>query len=245
MRTLWNTVSFLALVNLIAVGLFVGWLGMTDRLSLDRIHEVRQTFAPTVTEVDATAEREAKLESDALQEAADVAKENDPSFSTPTELNVARLVRRQEEDLLQHVQDFANERRAELAEERARLQADQAAFEAAKQAWELATADERTRKTDVQFGKVVKLYETSAPDSVRQWIKILVEDGETDRVVAYLDAMKATASKKVLATFEGDDLRLATELLERLSTLGVPGDSEKFANADDSTLDAPSPGPGQ
>ena len=43
MRSAWNTVSFLAVVHLLALAMFAGWLGYTQRL--DRVgqqHRVRE-----------------------------------------------------------------------------------------------------------------------------------------------------------------------------------------------------------
>jgi len=36
MRTVWNIISFLAVVHLLAVALFIGWLWQSQRLSAER-----------------------------------------------------------------------------------------------------------------------------------------------------------------------------------------------------------------
>ncbi len=50
MRSAWNTVSFLAVVHLLALGMFAGWLGYTQRLDRERLNAVRDLFALTTVE---------------------------------------------------------------------------------------------------------------------------------------------------------------------------------------------------
>ena len=45
MKTLWNIVSFLAVVHLLALVMFVGWLWKSGRLDGARIDELREMLA--------------------------------------------------------------------------------------------------------------------------------------------------------------------------------------------------------
>ena len=58
MKTLWNIVSFLAVVHLLAVVMFVGWLWKSGRLDEARVGELREMLAMTIPEVEAAAARE-------------------------------------------------------------------------------------------------------------------------------------------------------------------------------------------
>ena len=51
MRTLWNAIAFLAVVNLLALAFAGGWLYRTGRLDRDRIEAVREIFRRPVSEV--------------------------------------------------------------------------------------------------------------------------------------------------------------------------------------------------
>ena len=59
MKTVWNGLSFLAVVNLLALLMFVGWLWKTDRLDADRVEHVRSMFARTISD-DQAADEEAE-----------------------------------------------------------------------------------------------------------------------------------------------------------------------------------------
>ena len=50
MRTFWNTISFLAVVNLLALILAVGWLGYSGRIDRTRVETVRDLFASPIGE---------------------------------------------------------------------------------------------------------------------------------------------------------------------------------------------------
>ena len=48
MRTLWNAVSFLAVVNLLALLILAGWLWRSDRVDGGRLRQIRAMLAETV-----------------------------------------------------------------------------------------------------------------------------------------------------------------------------------------------------
>ena len=56
MRVLWNMLSFLAVVNLLALAMVAGWLWKTDRLDRDRLERLRALFAQTITNEQAAVE---------------------------------------------------------------------------------------------------------------------------------------------------------------------------------------------
>ena len=61
MKNLWNIISFMSVVNLIALLLFFGWLWKTDRLSMDRVQRLRDMLAETnAEEADAAVEQAAQ-----------------------------------------------------------------------------------------------------------------------------------------------------------------------------------------
>ena len=50
MKTLWNVLAFMAVVNLLAMAGFVGWLWQSQRLSVDRLEQVRELLKLTIPE---------------------------------------------------------------------------------------------------------------------------------------------------------------------------------------------------
>ncbi|MFT3686204.1 MAG: hypothetical protein QM783_14990 [Phycisphaerales bacterium] len=68
MKRVWNMLAFLAIANLLAIGGFVGWLAATDRLSVDRLRTLRESWKTTVAE-EKEAEAKAAVESEAAKKA--------------------------------------------------------------------------------------------------------------------------------------------------------------------------------
>ena len=105
MKTAWNIVSFLAVVHLLALLMFAGWLWHTDRLDGDRLAELRALFAPTLAEARAAADQaDLEAESRVVQKAEDARRQDPP---LPPSDRVARLSEaRQEEQRTEHHLDL-------------------------------------------------------------------------------------------------------------------------------------------
>ena len=70
MKSIWNAFSFLAVVHLLALLIFAGWLWKTDRLEGARLEAVRDLFAMSIQE-QADAGEAAKSQADSDQQAAE------------------------------------------------------------------------------------------------------------------------------------------------------------------------------
>ena len=66
MRTLFTAFILVLLVNALALGGLLGWLGATDRLSKDRVRQAAGLFSNTLQEQQALEAEQAKAEQDAL-----------------------------------------------------------------------------------------------------------------------------------------------------------------------------------
>jgi hypothetical protein len=85
---------------------------------------------------------------------------------------------------------------------------------------------------------VVKLLESQPPKQTKKEIMQLVADGKTDQAVRYLDGMSNRGLKKVFGEFKTDpEVKLATELLERIRMLGQP-DGQVDTETDSSNANA-------
>ena len=58
MKTIWSIVSFLAVVNLLALTTFAVWLWHSDRLDGERVQQVRELFSMTIPEAQAAGRRD-------------------------------------------------------------------------------------------------------------------------------------------------------------------------------------------
>lgn len=217
MKALWSAVSFFAVVNLLVIVFFVGWLWRTDRLNMDRVQKVRELFAPSIAE-------EARLAEEAAAEA---------KRDAPPEIVPARLSSAERLDAMTALHDQERQVSQRLREEGQMLsrqfelltrqtQAEREAFEAERQSWEDATRAERERKADEQFAQTVQQYESIPARQGKEMLVELIGQGRREQAVAYLDAMKPRAASKILREFKSpQEVVLATELLEELRTFGL------------------------
>ena len=97
MKSLWSTVSFLSVVHLLALLMFIGWLAQSDRLSMDRLHQLRDMFEPTVTDAESAAEAAADEASRAENEAFVQAKLQSSPRTSEQQVRIVDVVRRLEE----------------------------------------------------------------------------------------------------------------------------------------------------
>lgn len=221
MRSIWIIISTLAVANLIALAGFAGWLKATDRVSPERIEQVRTIFAATLAEEQAARsvqEREAQEAQAAMDDAARSAV---PPLTAEQKLaNKAAAVDAAELQDRRMQRDTANLINT-LIKERQQLDRDRAEFQA--QVVEFSAMRERIAKDEgsEQFQKAVALYQTLKAEQARSMMGTLIAQGEVDQVVAYLNALPARNSSKILGAFEADDPKLAADLLERLRTRGT------------------------
>ena len=131
---------------------------------------------------------------------------------------------------------------AQLAARQTELLQAVARFEADKAAWEAAVRDEQQRRVDEQFLKAVRQLESIPPKQAKQVIEELVSGNAMDIAVSYLDAMDARAAKKLLSEFKAPaEIALATQLLERLRTLGTPAEGRETIRDDQRAAADPEP----
>ena len=220
-RTLWNIVASLAIANLIGLAAFVGWLKMSDRLSLQRMQEARAMFATTLAEErqEATAtEAAAQDEAAQLEETGRVGR---IPLSAEDRVAVVReyeeLTREQQQRLLRETQDL----RDALAQERANLAQERSAFVAMRDAFEAQREKIESIEGSEQFGRTVKLYQSLKPEAARTMMQALLDQGDRAQVITYLNAMKPATATKIIAAFEAQDPALAADLLEGIRTHGL------------------------
>jgi len=222
MRTLWNVVSFLAVVHLLALLMAVGWLWHSQRLTIERVQELRGMFAMTAPEAEAVASKAAQaLEQERVQKIEDTRRQ-DPALDSAGEIVAGSLIRRQEEHARQRLEDERRALLAQIAAAEADLAEQSLELQRQQAAWEQAIAADRTRKTDEQFLQTVRQYEQAAPKQAKQMLVELIEAGNRAQAVAYLDSMSPRASAKILREFKDDsEIALAAKLLEELRTFGL------------------------
>jgi len=239
MRTLWNAVAFLAVVNLLALAFAGAWLYRTGRLDRDRIDAVREIFRRPVAEVEAdrvTAEKAAA--------AADEAAEQDVAWSPVpvTNLDAADAMERfrdlgrvandrleqDAEAIVARIEDTFRRREAELAALRAGIEADRARL------------DEITaRASDADFQQTVTDLGEMKLDTAFAIVRVWLEDGRRTLVVDVLHAIDADRRNALLGEFVdlGRDEVAADLQLALRERAALEAASTESSNADPANTD--------
>ncbi len=222
MRTAWNIVSFLAVVNLLALLGFVGWLWQSDRLSTERIEELRTVLATTNAQDIEQARDAAAVAQQVQAEQHEQARRSDPPMPAPQQIAAVNLVREQQQRAIARLEDERDLLLAQLDGVHREYEDSQQTFQQQQQQWYASIEDDRQRKQDEQFQQALKLYESIPPKQAQAMMTALVADGAMQQAVAYLDAMNARAASKIIREFKtAAETELAKQLLEELRTFGV------------------------
>ena len=238
MRTVWNMISFLAVVNLLALAMFITWMWQTDRLDARRVEEVRAMLAMTIPQEQAAAALADEEASLAAQEQAEIALRQNPGIPSADRINTLTSARTVEQRSVRRIHDEKAQLSRQMTLREAQIQEQLNALRAERKALEQGQGDERERYAQDQLKKVVKLLESQPPKQTKKEIMQLVADGKKDQAVRYLDAMSTRGRTKVFGEFKTDpEVKLATELLERIRMLGQP-DGQVDADTDSSNANA-------
>ncbi len=234
MRSAWNTLSFLAVVNLFALGLFVTWLWGSQRLDGQRLAALRELFAQTIPQEREAAAEDARAEEAHRRWQAQQGGPANPALSSADSMRVSGEMEEQANRISTRLSDEAAILLEQLDLRETELDRREAELAARESAWERAIRDEQYRRTDEQFAQAVGQLERLKPKQAKAIIVRLVNDGKREEALAYLDAMNERVAAKILGQFNTDQERqLATEVLEGLRTLGLAGGvAPELSNAD-------------
>ena len=225
MKTIWNILSFLAIVHLLALGMFVVWLWHSDRLDGERVQQVREMFSMTIPDAQVAA-RQAKVQAKAdLEQQRDQASAEDPPFSSAALIAIGSQVTRHTDQEIRRLEDATKRQLAQMADARRAFEEREAEAKANVQAWEATAAADKKRQEDAQFAKAVEMLESQQPKQSKAMIVELVGAGKMDQAVAYINAMDERKGQKLLGAFKSPvEQKLVTELLEQIRTFGQPAD---------------------
>ncbi len=218
LKPLFLALATLAIAHMLAFAGFTLWLYRGDRLNSERVERAREVFSTTIAAERAAADR-AAVEARAAEEqeaitarslrAPTAAAERIGLISEVDDINTvtAERIRREIDDL-----------RKTLGAQSARLEAEQERLQAERDAF----AQERARLAAIegsqQFRRTLERVELLKPAQANEVLQALLDEQKTEEVVAYLNAMQARNSARVLALF---DPRVAADLLERIRTRGT------------------------
>lgn len=227
MKNIWMIVSTLAIANLLAIIALLGWLHSSDRLSRQRIEAIRSMLSVSVAQ-EAAAEAQKAAEAAAEQQRAEAeARQAVPPVTAADRIAERQLeAEKQLQVVLRQRQELENLREglmkqlADLERREQALAARAAAFEAEQK---------RIAETEgaEQFKIALATLENQRPKDAQAVLQAMLNAGDGDQVVSYLNRMDESKRAKVLAEFVKIEPTVAADLLERLRTRGLtpPADS--------------------
>ena len=163
MKRIWNVFAVLAIANLLAIGGFVGWLGATDRLSVERLRSLREILKPTVAEQSA---QEARLSTEAAAKTKADAEATRRS-GTPESSDQRIEDRRQTQDVLDQqlvrMKEEARQIKEQIQAKQADLERQAAALDAARKEFDQRQAEWKQLAQDENFQQAVGVLEAQKP----------------------------------------------------------------------------------
>lgn len=220
LRSLWTILTTVALVNLLALGGFAGWLVASHRLDRDRLERIRAMLAETIEEEQARLAEEEQQRQAALRAAQEEEERRKSPVAAVGRLQLAAEVSELVQEDLERARKEQEALKRALAIERAVLERDRAQFLAERNAFETMRKQIEAAERDEQFKKTIRLYESIKPAQAKDMLLALLSQGQTVQVVAYLNAMSSRAAARIIKQFK-DDPALAADLLERLRSFGL------------------------
>ncbi|WP_432799458.1 hypothetical protein [Poriferisphaera sp. WC338] len=223
-RLLGVAIIIALILNTLALAGLIGWLGFSGRLDRDRVDQVVSLFEMTI-EDQAAAEAAQLAEAEEIlkktQEAArlEAASRGPHSFAqrlneegVASEVAVARLERlnREKADLhrlLQLDKQMIEQQRSALKKER------EAFAEDIKQ--------QAASSKDEDFQRTVQMLTKLKPKQSKEIFLRMLDAGELDQAVDYLNAMPTRVSGKILSEFKtAPEISQMKVLLDRMATRG-------------------------
>lgn len=228
LKALFLAISTLAIAHFIALLGFTAWLQQGDRLDMARVNEIREIFSKTITAEKAGIVKEARVAADE-QAAAEVAAINaNPPVPSSNKLSLIGELDDLNLVTVERLRKEGEDLRDTIARQRAQIEA--ASLALAEEKADFLRLREEIRKSEgsAQFKKALERYEGLKPDSTQAVFQTLIDLGETDQVVSYLNAMQPRTSSKIIGKFPPD---VAADLLERIRRRGVEPAAKPVANA--------------
>lgn len=231
MKRIWTILSVLALANVLAVGVLVGWLVSSDRLNKDRVEQVRAILARTVAQEQADAKAKADEAAQEQQAADEAARMAVPPIPSAEIVAATQLVRDADLQVDLRRQRELEDMRSSLLRLQAGLEAREA--ELARRVEEFEESKELYASIEgaEQFKTALTTLEGQRPRDAKAVLQSLLQIGQQEQVTAYLANMDESKRSKIVAEFVKDNAAVAADLLERLRTRGIGPSREVAAGA--------------
>ena len=228
LKALFLAISTLAIAHFIALIGFAAWLHQGDRLNMARINEIREIFSQTITAEQAQIAKQARAASDAQEAAEAAALEANPPVPAANKMSLIGDLDDLNLVTVERLRKESEDLRNTIAREREEIEAARTALAEEKAEFLRLREQIKADEGSAQFKKALQRYEGLKPDAARAVFQTLIDQGQTDQVVSYLNMMQPRTSSKIIAKFPPE---VAADLLERIRRRGVETVPGQGANA--------------
>ncbi len=221
-KSLFSALSIIAIAHLVALAGFITFLGASDRLSRERLEQIRGILAVTVTAQQEQAEQAKQAEQQAAEQAQQEAQTDVANAGVESRNERFRTIEQAQQEIVSRAQRDV-EAINQLIELRL-AEVERREAELARREQEVLDAIERDRTLakDEQFQKTVTLLAGLKPDDLKAKVDVYLADERYEFVVDLLEALPARTASKLLALYaDQTDNRLAANLLLRLKDRGT------------------------
>ncbi len=224
MRTVWNIIAFLAIVNLLAIVFFGGWLYTSGRVDESRLESLRSLFAmPVETEAAlalAAEEEQAILVAQELEADSLLA----PPLGSEVKIQRVEEIALREQMMLRRMEQRKSLDNQALAEQQREINDQQRALELRIAEFEKMKRDQQQLAQQDSFKTNVKLLEGLPARQAKDLILQMVGSGRKSEAVDYLRGMRAGSRTGIFTQMKTpDELVLASDLLQSLSVPPISG----------------------
>ncbi|MCX5689643.1 MAG: hypothetical protein NTV94_07650, partial [Planctomycetota bacterium] len=167
MKALMTGIIVIAIANLLAIGGFVGWLVQTDRLDMERVRELRQKLAVTVTQDRADKAAQEKKDAAAAAEAVAAAKAAKPPLTASEQLSARLEATELDKERLSRLKREIDSLQKRLAEQADQIARDRAALERDRKAFADMSATTVETQTTEQFQKALGVLTSLKPAAAK------------------------------------------------------------------------------
>lgn len=221
MKSIWNAVGFVCFLNIVALLGFLGWLANTDRLDADRVQDVKSIFRETVTEQRQKAEQAREEELNA-NDGVEIKVPDRPPLTAEDQLVLRALQSASDRQRIQRLEREVKDLRAALQRERALIDEQREGFETEKADFNRMRQEIVQTEGAAQFRKSLETLESVSPKAAKDMLLSMIQGGERDEAVGYLNAMQGRARTRIIGELvKAEETELAADLLEELRIRGV------------------------
>ena len=238
MRALVSAIVVLLALHFLGLGGFVGWLYSTGRLNEDRVQRVVDLFEPTVAEAKRQREQE-KQKAEQEREKARKAARLEAVSDGPKTLQDRLAAEQRADSLAMHrverLQQETGDLRQQMERAKELISEQKQKLKQEREQFRQFVEQHNKQQKQEDFKQTVQMYEQLGSEQAKRMFQQLMNEGKTDRVVAYLANMQQRQAGKILQEFETPrEIEQATNLLESLRDRGVypMGENNANANAD-------------